>query len=288
MEFANTVRAELARVMPKRRCCQQAELAAFVDFLGRESATSVDVASGHAAVARKVVLLGRRVPGGASQMAASPTRPGRFVVNLSLEKPFADAVLERDCCARAYLRGAWLSRGSVTEPEAGYHLEFAFVSAEQARRVQALLDAYGVGAGIMQRKGDYVVYIKDADGIAELLRLTGAHGALLAFEDFRVLKHMRNSVNRLVNAEAANVEKAVSAAMQQLEDIRFIEAQQRLDQLAPSLREVARLRLAHPDLSLRDLGRQMTPPLSKSAVNHRMRRLAEAADNLRRSLRTSG
>lgn len=274
--------------MPKRRCCQQAELAAFVEYIGRKTSAGVRVTSAHAAVARKVLLLGKQVPGATSHMDESAARRGRYTVLLVLQQPFDDGVAERDCCGRAYLRGAWLSRGSVTEPEAGYHVEFVCGSVRQAQRVQALLERYGVGAGVMQRKADDVVYMKDADGIAELLRLTGAHGALLAWEDFRVLKHMRNRVNRLVNAEAANVEKAVSAAMQQVEDIRFIEERQGLEQLAPSLRQMARLRLAYPDLSLRDLGRQSSPPLSKSAVNHRMRRLADVAQNLRRSLPTSG
>jgi len=122
-----------------------------------------------------------------------------------------------------------------------------------------------------------------ADSIAVVLRLTGAHGAFLTWEDFRVLKHMRNRVNRLVNAETANMEKAVGAALRQLQDIRFIEERQGLADLPPSLKEVARLRLVHPDLSLSDLGKQLSPPLSKSAVNHRMRRLAQRADDLRRS-----
>lgn len=281
MEFANTVRAELARAMPARRCCRQAELAAFVRYLGQPGEAGITVTSSNAAVARKVFLLGRKVPGGRAQMASSAVRPGRYGVNLKLAIPFAEEVAERDCCARAYLRGAWLSRGSVTEPDAGYHLEFAFTEEEHARTIRSLLSTYGVGAGVMRRKGDWVVYIKDADGIAELLRLTGAHGALLEWEDFRVLKHMRNRVNRLVNAETANVEKTVTAAVQQLRDIQLIKETMGLERLPPSLREMASLRLAHPDLSLRDLGNQLSPPLSKSAVNHRMRRLAQVAQNLR-------
>lgn len=288
MEFAKAVRAELARVSPKRRCCQQAELAAFVRFLGTVTPTGVSVGTGHAAVARKVFLLGKQVPYVTVDAAEPGPGRGRYNVRLALREPLPDAVPHRDCCARAYLRGAWLSRGSVTEPEAGYHLEFAFAVKEEARDITGVLQRYGIGAGIMRRKGDHVVYVKDADGIAEWLRLTGGHGALLTWEDFRVLKHMRNRVNRLVNAESANMDKAVGAALQQLEDIRFIEEQQGLEGLSPSLKEVARLRLAHPELSMADLGRQLEPPLSKSAVNHRLRRLAQTAEHLRRNLPAPG
>lgn len=285
MEFSKAVRAELARAMPKRRCCQQAELVALVRFLGRRETDVVDVATSHPAVARKVFLLGKGVPG-VHVEGAEPTGAGRqrYNVRLRLEEAAVDAVPRRDCCARAYLRGAWLSRGSVSDPEAGYHLEIVLPSAAEAAQVQGLLQRYDIGAGVSLRKGDHVVYVKDADGIAEFLRLTGAHGALLTWEDYRVLKHMRNRVNRLVNAETANMEKVVGAALRQAEDIRLIERLQGLEKLPSSLKEVARLRLAHPDLSLAELGRRLTPPLSKSAVNHRMRRLAQIADDLRRTL----
>lgn len=283
MEFANAVRAELARVLPRRRCCRQAELAAFIRFLGVKAEDGVNVTTGHAAVARKVFLLGKHVPQTTVETAEPGPSRGRYHVRLTLDEAVPDAMPRRQCCARAYVRGAWLSRGSVTEPEAGYHLEFALGSGEQARDIQGLLQRDGVSGGIIHRKNDHVVYVKDADGIAEVLRLTGAHGALLTWEDFRVLKHMRNRVNRLVNAETANMEKAVGAALRQLEDIRLIEERQGLTDLPPSLKEVARLRIVHPDLSLADLGKQLSPPLSKSAVNHRMRRLAQRADDLRRS-----
>lgn len=288
MEFAKSVRGELARVLPKRRCCQQAELAAFVRFLGRSAGPVTDVASTYAAVARKVFLLGKQMPGGTVETIESASGRQRYNVRLTLPEPLPDAVPQRDCCGRAYLRGAWLSRGSISEPDAGYHLELSLASSEDAEQIRGLLARYDIVAGTMIRKTDHVVYVKDADSIAEFLRLTGAHGALLTWEDYRVLKHMRNRVNRLVNAEAANVEKVIGAAVQQVEDIRLIEERHGLERLPPSLKEVARLRLAHVDLSMADLGRLFSPPLSKSAVNHRMRRLARIADNLRRNLPVQG
>lgn len=275
--------------MPKRRCCQRAELTAFVDFSGESSPDGARVVAGAAAVARKVFSLAKQVQGAPPLMHRQAGRRGRLLVELTRQPPASgDDVFARDCCGRAYLRGAWLSRGSISEPEAGYHLEFVASGPAQAETLQRLLARYGVSAGIARRKSDHVVYMKGADAIAELLRLTGAHGALLEWEDYRVLKDMRNRINRLVNAETSNVAKSVTAALRQIEDIRVIDQEMGLDQLPPSLREAARVRLAHPDVSLRDLGQRFDPPLSKSAINHRMRRLARLAEDLRRNRTRSG
>jgi len=283
LDFSRRVRGELAHALPARRCCQRAELAAFADFAGEEAGGGLRIVSRTAAVARKVYTLAKQVQGQAPVIEARRSRRGRFLVHLVAPPPSGPGVYERDCCGRAYLRGAWLSRGSVSEPESGYHLEFVVSSLELAERLLALLARYGITAGRMRRKADEVVYIKGGDAIADLLGLTEAHGALLELEDFRVLKEMRGQINRLVNAETSNVEKAVAAAMKQLEDIRLIEQHLGLNRLPPALRELAAARLAQPDASLRDLGQRFDPPLSKSAVNHRMRRLAAIAEALRRN-----
>ena len=324
MSFAAGLRDELARVLPRRRCCQQAELAVLVALDGRPESTAPPqsmthpestspteriapadgwiVEAANAAVARKLYTLAKRVWGVSPRVTRAPRgRRPRYVVELPPlpQAPSGGgravrgrpgfpgtrwaAPPERDCCRRAYVRGMLLSRGSMTDPETGYHLEVALDTAQQADDLREVLARYGVRAGLMQRKGKPVVYLKDADDIAEVLRLTGGHGALLALEDFRVLKDMRNQINRLVNAEAANVEKTVAAAMRQLEDIRLIDERLGLDKLPPSLEQVARLRLEHPEASLADLGQLAQPSLSKSAVNHRLRRLAALADQLRRN-----
>lgn len=283
MEFAHRVRGELARAMPKRRCCQQAELAAFVHFLGEPGAEGTKVAATDAATARKIFRLAKEVGGEAPRFSQGTGRRQRYVVHMPPLSGDDDDVYARDCCGRAYLRGAWLSRGSLSDPETGYHLEFSAENERSAATVQRLLTRYEVRSGLARRKSSYVVYIKEADGIAEVLRLTEAHGALLELEDFRVLKDMRNRINRLVNAETSNMEKTITAALRQVEDIRLIDEVQGLGRLSPSLREMAYVRLSYPDASLRDLGQKFNPPLSKSAVNHRLRRLSRLAEQMRRN-----
>lgn len=272
---------------------------AIVSLDGRPADGRLMVQAANAAVARKIYTLGKRVSSGGVRVNRDPrSRRGRYLVELERPAgaseegagegdPFGDglptSVPRRDCCRRAYVRAVIMSRGSLADPEKGYHLEVALDTDAQANDLRGVLEQYGVRTGLVRRKGKPVVYLKDADDIAEVLRLTGGHGSLLAFEDFRVLKEMRNQINRLVNAEAANVEKAVSAAMRQLDDIRLIAEQVGLSSLPPSLAEVARLRLEHPDATLADLGQLVRPPLTKSAVNHRMRRLTALAAQLRRS-----
>ncbi|HLT58972.1 MAG: DNA-binding protein WhiA [Limnochordales bacterium] len=299
MSFAAGLRDELARVMPRRRCCQRAELAALVALDGRPAGDGLVVPAANAAVARKLFTLAKQAWGAAPRVSREARgRRSRYFVALPpapAEAGFPGfprardaAPPTRDCCRRAYVRAMLLSRGSFADPEAGYHLEVVLDTAPQADHLRQVLAHYGVRAGLIYRKDKPVVYLKDADSIAEVLRLSGAHGSLLALEDFRVLKEMRNRINRLVNAEAANVEKTVAAAVRQLEDIRFIDETVGLGQLPPSLAEVARLRLAHPDASLADLGQLAQPPLSKSAVNHRFRRLAALAQQLRRNSTATG
>lgn len=283
MHFSARVRNELARALPARRCCQRAELAALADFSGEIVEGGMRIAVSDAAVARKLFSLAKQVQGEAPVIEPRPGRRGRIKVHLSAPPPTGASVYERDCCGRAYLRGAWLSRGSISDPEAGYHLEMVAPRPELARRLLKLLERYDIGAGRTLRKGDELLYIKGADAIAEFLGLTEAHGALLKLEDFRVLKEMRGRINRLVNAETSNVEKVVTAALKQIEDIRLIDERIGVHRLPPALRELAAARLAHPDASLRDLGQRFDPPLSKSAVNHRMRRLADIAESLRRN-----
>ena len=182
---------------------------------------------------------------------------------------------------RAFLRGVFLAAGSISDPARFYHLEFVCPDETKAWYLKLLLSALDATAGVVQRKGHYVVYVKDSDDIVNLLGRMGASRALLALEEIRVLKDMRNRVNRTVNCETANLQKTVAAALKQRKDIEYIRDAEGFDDLPSALAEMAEIRLEYPDMSLKELGAQLNPPVGKSGVNHRLRKLSEYADELR-------
>jgi hypothetical protein len=194
--------------------------------------------------------------------------------------PIHTRLLRQNCCKRAFIRGAFLAAGSVSDPRKSYHFEIVCASEEKAAQLQNLLMQYQIDAKTVVRKKHYVVYVKEGSQIVDLLGLMGAHVSLMQLENVRIVKEMRNSVNRKVNCETANLNKTVSAAVRQLEDIKYIESTVGLHELAESLEEVARLRLAHPDASLKELGDMLTPKVGKSGVNHRLRKISLIAEQL--------
>jgi DNA-binding protein WhiA len=185
--------------------------------------------------------------------------------------------LKTDCCRRAYLRGAFLGGGSLVNPEKTYHLEINTENEEYCRQLSMLIEALGLKSGVHVRKNGCVVYVKDAETIVTLLNMMGAHTALLGMESIRVMKGVRNDVNRLVNCETANLSKTVAAAMEQKEFIEYIDHIHGIDNLPKNLEKIARLRLEFPEASLKELGMMVDPPLSKSGVRHRMDRIKEIA-----------
>jgi cell division protein WhiA len=190
----------------------------------------------------------------------------------------------KSCCRRAFLRGAFLASGSVNDPGSNsYHLEVTADNLEFAKLIQAKMNEYGLHAKVIGRKRGYVVYLKEGEKIVDFLSVIGAHQALLKFEDIRILKGMRNQVNRLVNCETANMNKTISAAVRQLEVIQLIDHRIGLENLPPKLREVAELRIRYPEANLQELCDRMAHKVSKSGLNHRFRKLEEIADKLRNS-----
>ena len=172
--------------------------------------------------------------------------------------------------------------GSVTNPKKGYHLEIAVASERLCRQLQELVLSFGIEAKIVERKKYYVLYVKEGSLIVDFLNVMEAHLALMEFENVRILKDVRNSVNRQVNCETANINKTVTAAARQIEDIQYIERRKGFRQLNDGLREIAELRLDYPDSSLAELGQMLSKPLGKSGVNHRLRKLSNIADGLRK------
>ena len=182
---------------------------------------------------------------------------------------------------KGLIRDAFLRSGSISDPEKFYHLEIVFVTLEEAEAIKKLLENFDLDAKIVERKGHYVVYLKEGAQIADMLRIMEAPLALMEFENIRIVKEMRNSINRQVNCEAANLGKTISAAVKQVEDIKFIISKVGLENLPESLAETAKKRLEYPEATLKELGELMDPPLGKSGVNHRLKHLSELAEDLR-------
>ena len=174
-----------------------------------------------------------------------------------------------------------MAAGSMSAPEKGYHLEYVCTGNEQAEQLVDILKDFSLDGKIVLRKKYYVVYIKEGEGIVDLLNIMEAHKALMDLENLRILKEVRNSVNRRVNCEAANITKTVNAASRQVEDILFIKERYGLKKLPENLQEMAQIRLENPDAALKELGELLDPPVGKSGVNHRLRKLAEIAKRLK-------
>ncbi|RIP35897.1 DNA-binding protein WhiA [Staphylococcus gallinarum] len=194
-----------------------------------------------------------------------------------------ESMIQDDEMKRSYLRGAFLAGGSVNNPEtSSYHLEIFSLYEDHSEGLTQLMNNYELNAKHLERKKGSIAYLKEAEKISDFLSLIGGFQALLKFEDVRIVRDMRNSVNRLVNCETANLNKTVSAAMKQVESIQLIDEEIGLDNLPDRLREIAKLRVEHQDVSLKELGEMMsTGTISKSGVNHRLRKLNEMADKIR-------
>ena len=183
--------------------------------------------------------------------------------------------------SKGLIREAFLQSGSISDPEKFYHLEIVFTTYEEALEIKQVMESFNLDAKIVERKGYHVVYLKEGAQIADMLRIMEAPLALMEFENIRILKDVRNSINRQVNCEAANLGKTISAAVKQVEDIKFICSKVGLEQIPESLAETAKKRLEYPEATLKELGEMMDPPLGKSGVNHRLKKLSEMAEDLR-------
>jgi len=187
------------------------------------------------------------------------------------------------CCKKAVLRGAFLLTGSVSDPEKSYHLEITCKREDAALFLSIIMNSFGLNPKVIYRNDHYVVYIKEGEGVVDFLNITGAHSALMSLENVRIVKDMRNSVNRIVNCETANLDKLVNASVRQIQNIKYIEENIGFANVPPALREIARLRLDNSAVSLKELGLLLDPPLGKSGVNHRLRKLDGIAEAARAS-----
>jgi DNA-binding protein WhiA len=280
MSFSRDVKEELAAQIDSARHCRLAELAGIITMSGTYNDHIWQPDGENEYTDKKqdklVVLLNIDVN----------SSEGRSSLKLKDENGSLciDRILvERSCCKQAFLRGAFLAAGSVTNPAKGYHLEIVCESRQKADLIMALFSDFSMESRKILRKNHYVVYIKDGSVIVDVLNLMGAHKALMNMENIRIIKDMRNDVNRRVNCETANINKAVKTGVKQQEDIKLIIRLKGLNYLPSNLREIALLRLEEPELPLKELGELLDPPLGKSGVNHRLKKISEIAEELRRS-----
>ena len=291
MSFALEVKSELCRTPLSRRCCAQAEAYGVLLYCNTFHAEQARIVTEHEAFAQRLPLLFKkafkltfdRFPQGGGKQTFSIENPAKLAVlhqafgsdprALALHLNFA--MVEEACCRSALLRGAFLAGGSVTDPRKGYHLELATSHHSVSREVLALMRELGLEAKSSQRKGNMVLYFKQSDRIEDFLTCIGAPVSAMEVMNAKLEKDLRGKVNRRVNCDAANLDKAVEAALAQVEAIRRLEGDGRLLTLPDKLQEAARLRLAHPEDTLSQLAEQCDPPATKSALNHRLRKLVE-------------
>jgi DNA-binding protein WhiA len=307
MSFSATTKDELARLEIDKQCCELAELSALIRMDGTLQISanqqySLNVITENASVARRAynlakrqlqvpvhIVVRRKLRLKKNNSYLVKIYPQRFSDLQKLGLVSADGeiqagiekkLIKKQCDRKAYLRGAFLAGGSISNPEGNYHLEIIASDKVLASDLCQIFHNFGLNAKISRRKKFQVVYLKESDHIFDFLALIGAHQAVLEFENIRILKEMRNQVNRIVNCETANLNKTVDAAVRQLENIRLIERTIGLKALPENLQEIARLRLEFPDSSLKELGEHLQPKVGKSGVNHRLRKIDEIAEKI--------
>lgn len=285
MSFSSEVKTELAKHLGKSRHCQIAELAALIAFEGRIPAAE----SENRLLMQKYQLLLAELfhieEIHTEEEARSVFSTVKMYNDVTGEPEPEDTVkgllIQQSCCKRAYIRGTFLAGGSISDPNKSYHFEIVCRSIPQAEQLRDVINSFDMDAKIVARKKYQVVYLKEGSQIVDILNIMEAHVALMNLENVRILKEMRNSVNRKVNCETANISKTVNAAVKQLADIEYIRETAGLSYLPENLKEMALLRLEYPDAPLAELGTYLNPPVGKSGVNHRLRRISEMADSLR-------
>ncbi|MFV0344112.1 MAG: DNA-binding protein WhiA [Anaerocolumna sp.] len=313
MSFSKEVKEELSRQISSARHCLIAETSAVISLCGRILITEQDryilkIHTENITVARKYFTLIKKTFNINTEISIrrnaylkmskmytlSITEHEDTIKILKATKLMDDcqeigenlsatgnSVIQNACCKRSFIRGAFLASGSISDPEKTYHFEIVAPSESKALQLQDIINSFGMDAKIVQRKKYYVVYIKEGSQIVDLLNIMEAHVSLMNLENVRILKEMRNSINRQVNCEAANINKTVMAATKQIDDILYIKNQIGFSDLADGLEEMAMIRINYPEASLKELGDMLNPPIGKSGVNHRLRKLSNLADNLR-------
>ena len=297
MSFSMDVKDELSKQMSNARHCRIAELSAIISFCGKYSDRFIKVSTENLTVAVKyfillektfkirpeVLIRNSRSAVHYNIIINDPGEAAKILKATGITDDDISMVTANTCCKRSYIRGAFMAAGQVTDPNKSYHLEIIAGSSKNAEHIRQMLLTFGITARCTIRKKNNIVYVKEGAQIADILSVMEAHVALMDMENVRILKEMRNKVNRTVNCETANISKTTEASGRVQQDIEYIRDNIGLEALDEALYNIAELRMEYPEASLAELGSMMDPPLGKSGVNHRLRKLCEIASDLRRS-----
>lgn len=313
MSFSTETKNELARVMAEDSCCSITELAALVRLAGSIQIVgyrklNLKITTELNSIARKIFKLLKKnfninttISVNKNQMlkrnnsyvlmVTSEMGAEKLLRELGVLAPgegfytvnkVPKNLIKHDECVRAFIRGAFLGGGSISDPEKNYHMEFVTNNEDFANSLKDLINSLEFNCKIVARKNNYVVYLKESEQISDLLSIIGGHHALLSLQSTKIVKEVRNNVNRIVNCETANLSKTVNAAVRQVENIKLIQETIGIESLPENLQEIAKIRVECEDMTLKELGEMLNPPIGKSGVNHRLRKIEEVANNLRK------
>ena len=318
MSFSSDVKKELARNISAARHCRIAELAGMIGMVGHVDCQDgkpvrIVISTERSVIANTMSELIKKLFGLVPECSVKRTGADsrvykmvfdrqedveRILTTLKItektenssgnvrgmdcqEMHISGLVIQKDCCRRAFIKGVFMTSGSISDPEKGYHFEIVCDNPERAELISGIIHNFDIDSKVIARKRYHVVYIKDGTMIVDMLNLMGAYSSLMDMENIRILKDIANNVNRKVNCEAANLNKTVNAAVRQIEDIEYIIKVKGIHYLPDNLVELAQARLEARDASLKELGEMINPPIGKSGVNHRLRKISEIADHLR-------
>jgi len=312
MSFSSDVKEELSTRIDMARHCQIAEFAAIMGMSGRIRRASgkrmqIEMSTENEIARYKFIVLLEQIfdidtgdiiyVSKSSRDTTIRIENQEYVAKIlqtlkwadetfdNIEPVFVDTrIVQKDCCKKAFIRGAFMERGSISDPNKFYHYEIVCKYEEDADILMDMLRFFGLDAKVIVRKNSFVVYMKEGNNITDTLNLMGAVVSQMNLYNVMILKGISNDVNRKVNCETANLNKTIEAAVKQIKDIELIRDTVGLDSLSDSLMQVALLRLENPDMSLQGLGELLDPPVGKSGVNHRLRKIGEKADELRQSM----
>lgn len=312
MSFSSKTKNELAKIIPEKKCCMLAQISGFIRMCGTirlsgNKKINIKLITENPAAARTIIILLKNYFGIHTELMISENkmvkkhhfyeltitsemnaeqilretgvlvvREGCNYINYSIP----ENIIKKKCCKRAYLRGAFLGSGSVSDPEKAYHLEIVCSHDELSRGIKELINSFGLNAKIVLRKKNNVIYLKEGEQIVDFLNIMGAHNTLLDLENIRIIKEMRNKANRLVNCETANLTKTVDASVRQTENILYIQETRGLGILPDKLKEIAELRIENSEASLQELADMLN--VGKSGVNHRLKKIDEIAEKIRK------